>query len=253
MRVVNVERTSQHYHDGDSVHTGYTVTLWDGERETFQHYGADTAHADLPPVDTVAQAAWREVKYAERQARERVQAECHATETALNAAYHVTQGRTCRVIKGRKVPVGTVLRCESRPQPSAYRNGQWSVATPHGWTDTDNLEVVPDGFPDMRCPGCEVVRAGADYLFSGWDGFGRVNRGVEWCRHCAADRYSGFQPGTAGHTLALAVLAGDRTAVCPLVDAMIEDGRDADADSLKRLHKLDKPVRKPRRKAVAAG
>ncbi len=254
MKVVSIEDAS-YYYDGLSYGSGYTVRRWDGESETTEHADGVPYAELVAMIDPVARDAWQEWAYAHQQAAEAVRDEMRDTECRLNYAYHVGRDRIVRTIKGRKLPVGTVTRCFTNAVQSNFNRYTHNVNTDAGWIDTDNLECLPTAgdFPaEMRCPGCEKVRPAADYVFSGWEGFGKANRGVEWCRFCAAASYANTDHGTDAHTLALAVLAGDLTAVCPLIDELIAAGEDQRADELRRIHKLDKPARKPRKRKADA-
>lgn len=183
--------------------------------------------------------------------------------------YGFRPGQTARVIRGRKIKVGEVVRIETRPTESIFGGrSSWSVRTSAGWTDVNNLEVIPAP-PDvadtgpMKCRYCNEVKPATRFVYSAWNGFGqpryprtgytagyaRYQDGGN-CADCEADGLSGFAPGTDGHTLALAVLAGDLSAVAPLIDEMIADGNEYRADELKRLHKFDKPARRSRKKST---
>lgn len=198
-----------------------------------------------------------------------------STQTAVEFLYRVLPGRKARVIRGRKIKIGTVVECLTRAVASQFGRGdKFNVNTSEGWTDDNNLEVVPTPEEvaecgEMHCDKCKRTLPGSEFIYSAWDGFGYprypkhgYSAGYAFyadgahCRECEAESLSGFEKGTDGHTLAPAVLAGDLSAVCPLIDELIADGNDYRADELKRLHKLDKPARKPRKKkgaeAVAA-
>jgi len=234
---------------------------WDGEKvvRVWCYYGEKVATVDATEDVRAAAAEW----YAEQ---ETIRRECRATEAVIRRAYGFRQGQTVRAVAGRKVPVGSVVELTTGEMPSAYDRYGFVVhvrdlaGNVTRYCDAANFEVMPDaaavsadaGETQLRCPCCKQVRPVADYLYSPHAGFGRRryvgrNDGVE-CLRCAAADLSGFQQGTAGHILAVAVLAGDLTAVCPLIDELIADGNDYRADELKRLHKLDKPARKSRKK-----
>jgi hypothetical protein len=269
MKVVKVERTGQDYHDGDSVWTGWVVVRWDGETESAEHFDTFKNPDELPAVDADAAAEWnehrRDVERERAVERAIVAAAERRTDAFVSDIYLITSGTVCRVIRGRKATVGTRVSVESRAVASQYKAGVYSVRFTSldvpgeaGWIDTENLERIP-GVPDesFRCHFCQCDKPAASFVWSAWELRQERRIGIESrCVECEAG-YSPVTgellPGTDAHMLAVAVLKGDTTAVLPLIDELIEMGRNDEADTLKRLHKLEKPQRKPRKAKAVAG
>ncbi len=236
------------YWTGAEVKTGYRLS-----------YEGVTATADASDEVKATAEAWQEEQ---RSIRE----QCRATDNAIRYAYGFRQGQKVRVIAGRKVPVGSVVELTTGEMPSSFdRYGtvchvRDAAGVRTMFVNCENLEVVPAvdaaAGEEMRCPCCKQLRPVADYVYSAHDGF-RVRRVADrylqvQCVRCEAVDRSGLAEGTDGNTLAVAVLRGDLTAVCPLIDELIGAGKDQRADELRRIHKLDKPARKPRKRKADA-
>jgi hypothetical protein len=134
--------TGEHnYHDDSDFY----ATVWDGQGPREITYAstrgwtyANSATADATPEVQAAYGAWRQARAGERQAA------ATAAEAATPRA-----GKTVRVVRGRKVPVGTVAEVVwygegkrfSRHAPVPMRVGLLT-GDERVFTDAANVEVV---------------------------------------------------------------------------------------------------------------